>query len=126
MTFEVFTRKNLHGSVDPTVTVTARNGLSLNRAAFEALDKPVFVQLLLDRGEGLCGIKVAPMGNPDAYWVNPQSRSINAIAFTRYAGLSNQDGVARRWDAMLDEGVLSWDASKPGTPVTSNRAKNSA
>ena len=129
MTFEVFTRKNLRGSRNPTVTVTARGGLSLNGAAFEALGRPAFVQLLHDHDRRhLLGIRATQRNDDDAYRVNPRSRAFNAIEFVRYAGIATAaDGIGgRRWDVTLDDGVLYWDSSQPGTEVTSNRAKKSA
>lgn len=126
MPFEVFTRKNLHSSRNPTVTVTSRGGLSLNRAAFEVLGEPGFVQLLIDRDNDLLGIKRAHEYDDNAYAVNRSSRSINAIAFVRHAQVAVHPGTAWRWPAFVEGDVLCWSLSKRAEAVTSNRAKDTA
>ncbi|MDP9115721.1 MAG: hypothetical protein M3O28_00330 [Actinomycetota bacterium] len=123
--FETFRRALLPLKSEPFVTIQKRGTMSLNLSAFVALDSPVSVELLYDRGKEIVGIRVADPRADNAYHVRTTSPSgpfvVSAMAFTKFYDLDI--AVTRRWPAYLDNGVLCVDLTKDGLPVTSNRAR---
>ena len=123
--FEVFHREQLRPVETPTVTIRVNGGLSLNGAAYEAIGKSTWVQLLFDRTEKLIGIREAADAEADSAWKALPVRSIGGGAsiscrsFVTFCGLNGVTG--RRFPAELREGLLCVDVSLPGTTVSSNR-----
>lgn len=125
-TFEVFRRQMLRDVERPTVTVTIRGRLSLNKAALAILGEPAAVELLYDRTDRIIGVR--PAADPDGMTAHRLHRThsgstayVYTKAFFWYFGIGLED--ARRWPAEPQEGMLCVDVSRPGTPVTSNRRK---
>lgn len=123
--FEKFRRSSAASSDRPSVTITRRGLIALNRAAFDALGAPDNVELLYDRTARRLGIRVTPDDDPDGFAVRASaSRTgapfmITAIAFTKHFGIDTS--TAMRWTAALDGDTLCADLGRAGTPVTSNR-----
>jgi hypothetical protein len=130
MAFEVFTRSRAPFPKEPAVTIHKRGLLSLNGAAFLALDRPLAVTLMFDREVGTIGLQPVDVTVADCRFVRQGSSGpngpflISAIAFLRYYDLRLPQAL--RWPAELREGVLCVDVSGPGQPVTSNRSMSQA
>src|SRR5439155_10521968 len=123
--FEVFTRRMVPMTKQPSVTIQKRGTISLNRAAQVALGEPEAIELLFDRREQVVGIRALDPGEQHAYPLRPQGKKnagtylIAGTAFTRYYGIDTE--VSRRWVATIEDGVLCVDLKKEGAIVTSNR-----
>lgn len=128
MAFQVFEKGSAPISSVPSVTIQKRGLISLNRAAYEMLGKPVGIELLWDSDRRVIGLQAAPIDSPNAYPARPQSPNsekgpilIAGSLFTRFIGLDTSD--AYRWVPFMEGDVLCIDLTKPGQKVLSNRAK---
>lgn len=128
MPFEVFNRHRMPSTQEPAVTIQKRGALSLNSAAFEALDSPERVELLYDREEERVGIQKAEDSSSNAYLVravgqNGATHVVSGKAFLAHYGVPLN--VARRWIAEKQGDLLVVDLKQPGIEVTghSNRAR---
>jgi hypothetical protein len=129
MPFETFKRQRPPVSPEPALTIQKRGTLSLNAAAYEALDSPEGIELLYDRDERLIGLrKIAPTVD-HAYVVRPLGRGgtnwlISGRSFTRFYGIPTEP--ARRWLARTDGDMLVVDLKEPGTEVVGARSRDRA
>jgi hypothetical protein len=126
MPFETFKRNDMQSTQAPAVTIQKRGALSLNVAAFEALGKPSYVELLYDRENKLIGIQKTSGGTPHAYIVrgvgnNRATHVISGKAFLSYYGIPRD--VARRWPATMKKGVLVIDLKQRGIEVTGHSSR---
>jgi hypothetical protein len=126
MPFEVFDRLRMPSTQDPAVTIQKRGALSLNNAAFEALDSPERVELLFDREEKLIGLLKAAKASPNAYLVravgkNGATHVISGKSFLTYYGIPLD--VARRWIAEKRDDLLVIDLKQPGLEVTGHSSR---
>jgi hypothetical protein len=124
--FETFHRAELAWSVDPFVTIQRRRMISLNAAAYRAIDSPDSVELLFDPGARIVGLRPVNRARDTAHHVRPTSPTsgpylISATAFLRFHQL--EVGLSTRWPAYVEDAVLCVDLNFPGAPVTSNRAR---
>jgi hypothetical protein len=107
------------------VTIQKRGTISMNRAAYVALDSPDTVELLYDLADRVVGLRAVDHLVEHAYPVRSvgadgSSYLIAGTAFTKYYGIDTE--VSRRWPAELQDGVLCVDLKEDGTIVTSNRS----
>jgi hypothetical protein len=115
--FEVFTKKLIPLGKAPTVTIQKRGNLSLSGSAYTALGSPKAVHLMYDSEERIVGLKPADPDDPDAY--PPRSSSsrgtapmiVTAGAFVHHYGIDAS--VPRRYDATVEDGILTFDLKKP-------------
>jgi hypothetical protein len=116
--FEVFKKRSKPRNGQPYVTIQRSGALSINTAAYEALDSPKAVELLYDQQERIMGIRPADAGSEFAYPIRGVRGSyvFSGIAFTHYYDIDTE--VSRRWSAYLDDGVLCVDLKGEGTPLT--------
>jgi hypothetical protein len=128
MPWETFQRQRTPLVLQPYVTIQKRGTLSLNSAAYEALDSPDAVELLYDRATHRVGIRKVSPEVEHAYQVRPNGTKARSFlvagsAFTQYYGI--ETGVARRWPAEGTDGeaMIVIDLRKPGTEIVSNRNK---
>src|SRR5689334_25372370 len=110
----------------PAITIQKRGALSLNVAAFEALDSPSYVVLLYDREKKWIGIRSASADTPHAYAVrgvgnNQATHVVSGKAFLSYYGIPRD--VARRWLARRRGNLLVIDLKQPGTEVTGHSSR---
>lgn len=127
MAFETFKRQRAQVSAEPAVTIQKRGTLSLNVAAYNALEQPDAVELLYDRAQQLVALRKVVVGTPHAYPVRqlgsgptPSTWLISGKAFASYYGIDVE--TARRWVAKLEpDGMLVLDLKTPSTPVPGNR-----
>lgn len=120
--FEVYTRGGGRKWGQPTVTLISGVGrLTFSPAAFDALGSPEAVAFLVDREEQLIGFRAASAEEPNAYRLNPASRTMSAVSVLRYMGIDRSE--SRRWPLLCDSSIPHIDLKQPGTPVTSNRRK---
>lgn len=109
--FEVFERHSVPVSRVPMITVQRKGTLSLNAAAFEALESPEAVQLLYDPVERVIGFRKIDPSDPTAYRIRrqPNARSyvVAGQAFTQHYGINTD--VARRYAAKMFDKVLGVD-----------------
>ena len=123
--FETFTRKHRPAPAgDPTVTITARHQVALNRAAVEAIHSPDAVELLYDRTARIVGIRAAT--DPEGATAHAlraagasDGRRFSAKQFLTHFGVTVDQSL--RWPAYMADGILCIDLSQPGTPSSSNR-----
>ena len=128
MPFETFKRQRAPVSPDPAITIQKRGTLSLNHAAYDALDSPEAVELLYDRDEHLIGLRKVDPSTHHAYVVRPLGRGgsnwlISGRSFTGYYGIPTE--TARRWAARMDDAMLVVDLKESGTEVTGTRSRES-
>lgn len=123
--WEVFDKRAGVATKSPMVTIQAKGLLSLNRAAYEAVGQPGFVELLYDAQERLVGLRPAEPSSPRAYPVRSQSNGatylVAGTAFTRHYGLDT--AIARRYGASMMGPVLVVDLKQEPAIVTGPRAK---
>ncbi len=125
--FERYSKDLVPLKRDPWVTLQKRGAISLNQSAYVLLDRPGAVDLLYDADSMIIGLRKADVNERDVHFVrSPTGKEggpfvISAIAFMRYYDLALE--ASFRWPAYLDDGNLCIDLSRPGTVVTSNRAK---
>jgi len=123
--FEVFDKRAVPISGEPMVTIQRKGPISLNKAAFHAMGKPSFVELLYDPKERIVGLRPLKEQLPHAYPVRAQGRSntylVAGHAFMRYYSIPNE--VSTRYIAQMFDDVLGVDLKQKGVQVTSNRKK---
>jgi hypothetical protein len=122
--FQVFDKRAVPISGEPMVTIQRKGPISLNKAAFHALGKPAFVELLYDPDERVVGFRPLKEQLPHAYPVRAQGRSntflIAGHAFMKYYGIPNE--VSTRYVAKMFDEVLGVDLKQKGIEVSSNRS----
>ncbi len=124
MPFETFTRQRRTGR-QPFVTIQKKGVISLNGAAFEALDSPDAVELLYDTEARLVGLRKVDSSVPHAYQVrapveNHATYLISGAAFMSYYEIDNSRSVRR--PARLDGDLLIVDLNDPGVDSRSENA----
>lgn len=123
--FEVFTRRMVPMTKQPSVTIQKRGLISLNRSAQVALGEPEAIELLYDRDQQIVGIRPVDAKEPHAYPLRTQGGKtdgtylIAGTAFKKYHGISTE--TSRRFVAEVQDGVLCIDLKTDGAIVTSNR-----
>jgi hypothetical protein len=104
--FEVFTARMTRQSRTPTVALYARTHIfSMNRAAFEALGEPKFLEIVWDKRQRLVGLRAQPVKTPAAYVTRPASAkeitfTVTAKSFVKWAGIEDPK-YARRYPARM-------------------------
>ncbi len=121
--FEPFTGRAAPVVTEPAVTVQAKGTLSVNRAAAEALGYPQRVELLFDRGARVIGLRPADASVRHSYPLRKQQKSssyvLAATAFTQAYGIPTDR--ARRFSAVLEDGILVIDLNGPSIDVSAPR-----
>lgn len=124
--FETFTKGLVPLKRQPRVTIQKRGTISLNKAAYHALGKPGFVELLYDAEHAIMGLRTAQPQVTHAYPVRSSSGTdngpfvISAMAFTHFYDIDMS--ASRRWPAYLEGDVLCADLTGPCTIVTATRS----
>jgi hypothetical protein len=113
--FETFTRQR-RAERQPFVTIQKKGVISLNRAAFEALGSPEFVELLFDPDVGLVALRRSDSSVDHAYQVrapveNHATWLISGAAFVSYYEIENSRSVRRA--ARMDGDLLVIDLNDP-------------
>ena len=122
--FETFRRPRTGGSAEPLVTIQRRGTISLNAAAYRALNSPTAVELLYDAGKRIVGLRSVDPHVSHSYLVRATGGGgapylISAAAFTRYYEIDTS--MALRWVGYLDDGVLCIDLGTGGAPIPARR-----
>lgn len=127
MAFETFKRQRVPVTREPAVTIQRRGNLSLNPAAYDALDKPEAVELLYDRDANLVALRKTQPGSEFAYIVRALSKNsgstwlISGMAFAAYYDINTE--IARRWIGRVEGDLLVLDLNQPGVEVSGNRSR---
>jgi len=113
--FETFTRQR-RAERQPFVTIQKKGVISLNRAAFEALGSPEFVELLFDPDVRLVALRRSDSSVDHAYQVrapveNHATWLISGAAFVSYYEIENSRSVRRA--ARMDGDLLVIDLNDP-------------
>jgi hypothetical protein len=130
MGFQVYEKGSAPVPTTPSITIQKRGLISINRAAFEAIDKPEGVELLWDAERKAIALRPASLTNQNAYPVRAQGSTergpwlIAGTLFTQFIGLDTSD--AYRWTPSVEDGLLVVDISKPGSKATTNRRPKAA
>ncbi|MBV9805117.1 MAG: hypothetical protein JO130_18090 [Solirubrobacterales bacterium] len=114
MPFETFTRQRRAGQ--PFVSIQKKGVISLNRAAFEALGSPEFVELLFDRDAQLVALRRVDSSVEHAYQVRAPVEShatwvISGGAFLTYYEIENSKSVRRA--ARVEDDLLVINLNDP-------------
>ena len=114
MPFETFTRQRRAGQ--PFVTIQKKGVISLNRAAFDALGSPEFVELLFDRDAQLVALRRVESSVEHAYQVrapvtNHATWLISGGAFLTYYEIDSSESVRRA--ARVEDDLLIIDLKDP-------------
>ncbi len=124
MPFEVFTKRMIPLTKDPSVTIQKKGIMSMNPSAFAALGEPKFVELLYDAEKSVVGIRSVDDAVDHAYPIRKSgardgSILVSGIAFANHYGIDTEVAVRRK--AYLEDGVLCVDLKDPGTEIIGNR-----
>lgn len=116
MPFETFTRQRRAGR-QPFVTIQKKGVISINRAAFEALGNPEFVELLYDPDARLVGLRRVDSSVEHAYQVRAPVEGhatwvISGAAFVSYYEIDTSTSVRR--GASMDGDLLVVNLNDPG------------
>lgn len=124
--FEVFDKDAFSSAHTPTITILKARVLSLNYAAFVALEQPAAVELLFDKVKRIIGLRVVPPNVRHACFVRRAGRSrhgpflVSAMAFLDHYEVDAHE--SRRWRAWLEDETLCISLDDESERVTSNRA----
>lgn len=126
MPFETFTRQRRVGQ--PFVTIQKKGVLSLNRAAFEALEGPDAVELLYDSEARLVALRKVDSSLDHAYHVrapveNHATWLISVGAFVNYYEIDTSRSVRRA--ARMEGDLLVIDLNDPGVEPRSEHTAES-
>jgi hypothetical protein len=108
--FEVFDKAHVLARHVPTLTILRGRVLSLNHAAYTALDEPSAVELLFDRVKRIVGLRAIAASAPHACFVRSGARRahgpflVSAMAFLGHYEIDTT--VTRRWHAWVEDAVL--------------------
>lgn len=115
----------------PFVTIQRTGKLmSLNKTAYELLNKTEAVELNYDPDQRLIGMRPVRSTHPRAYVLRQMGKSntwtVALQAFTQYWGIDTD--IARRYSANMYEDYLVVDIKEKGVDVTGprSRIKNAA
>lgn len=130
MGFQVYEKGSAPVPTTPSVTIQKRGLISINRAAYDLINRPEGVELLWDSERKAIALRPAELTNQNAYPVRPQVVSadkdkgpwlIAGTLFTQFIGLDTSE--AFRWTPTAEDGCLVIDISQPGSRATSNRGR---
>lgn len=111
------------GTAEMMLTIQKDGAITINRPSWEAFGQPKYCALLYDRREKILGLRKVAEDYPNAYAVQPaasgKSFMINGRGFCIYYAIPT--GQARRYPAVVVDGVLQVDLKQAGTLVISNR-----
>ena len=116
MPFETFTRQR-KSDRQPYVTMQKKGVISLNKAAFDALDQPDSVELLYDSESRLVALRKVDSSVEHAYQVrapveNHATWLVSGAAFVSYYEIDNSESIRR--PARIEEDLLVIDLNHPG------------
>jgi hypothetical protein len=124
--FEVFNRYRSRSTKTPLVTIQRGGTISLNWAAFQALDKPKSVELSYSRSKRIIRLRKAIPSDLRTIPVNKQGTSdsftIGGLTFTKDNDIDIS--VARRYTGKLEGNYLLIDLNEPSIDATGPRARN--
>jgi len=99
--------------------------ITLNKVAYQMLNKPEAVELSYDPDEHLIGVRPVPSSHPRSYVVRQMGKSntytIAGQAFTQYWGIDTS--LALRYSASLIGDYLVVDLKEKGVDVTGPRSR---
>lgn len=123
--FEVFDKYHSRSVKEMFVTIQRRGTFSLNRAAFQALGSPTFVELLFNRAKRLVAFRTMDVDSGRAIPVRRQGNSdsymIAGLTFTKEYEIDTN--VARRYTAKMQDNLLVVDLNSPSTDATGPRLR---
>jgi hypothetical protein len=116
MPFETFTRQRKTGR-QPYVTMQKKGVISINKAAFDALEQPESVELLYDGEARMVALRKVDSGVEHAYQVRAPVEHhatwlVSGAAFMSYYEIDNSESVRR--PARLEGDLLIIDLNHPG------------
>jgi hypothetical protein len=116
MPFETFTRQR-KSDRQPYVTMQKKGVISLNKAAFDALDQPDSVELLYDSESRLVALRKVDSSVEHAYQVrapveNHATWLVSGAAFVSYYEIDNSESIRR--PARIEQDLLVIDLNHPG------------
>jgi hypothetical protein len=116
MPFETFTRQR-KADRQPYVTMQKKGVISLNKAAFDALEQPDSVELLYDSESRLVALRKVDSSVEHAYQVrapveNHATWLVSGAAFVSYYEIDNSESIRR--PARREEDLLIIDLNHPG------------
>lgn len=104
----LFDRKAQPKTREPRVTLQASGNFSFNEAAYDALGRPEFVEMLYHEQEQLIGFRAATEKSAHAYPIGPQANSrtfqTSGRAFCTAFGI--ETGAARRFAPKVEDELL--------------------
>lgn len=129
--FETFRKALVPLGRQPNVTIQRRGTITLNAAAFAALNEPEAVELLFDGDDSVLGLRAVPADVEHAAFVRPSNPNghgngpyvISAMAFLRHYQIDTSE--ARRWHARLQRDILCIDLTGSCEHVSKTRSQGS-
>ncbi len=119
---EIFDRQVAPKSRHPFVTIQAKGSIGINNTAYDLLGKPQAVELLYAPASRVLGLRPAPLTEPRAYVLREQSVGswlVSGKAFTEHYAIDTT--IARRYPAILKDGMLLVDLKQEGSVATGAR-----
>jgi hypothetical protein len=121
--FEVFDKRAVPISSEPSVTLQWKGPISFNQAAYLALGKPLYLELLYDKDQKIIGLRPVKQHLPHAYPVRKQGQGNTYVvagnAFMKHYNIDHK--VSVRYAAQMLGDVLAVDLKQEGVEVTKNR-----
>ena len=103
-------------------TVTSAGLLSLSPDVREALGHPAAIKFFVDTSERLLGFRAAQIRERNAVRCRAPNHAVSARSVLNLLRVDFGRG-GRRYPVQVVDGMHCIDFKKPGTPVTSNRAR---
>jgi hypothetical protein len=124
MPFETFTRQR-KADRQPYVTMQKKGVISLNKAAFDALEQPDSVELLYDSESRLVALRKVDSSVEHAYQVrapveNHATWLVSGAAFVSYYEIDNSESIRR--PARREADLLIIDLNHPGVDPRADSA----
>src|SRR5260221_10595259 len=123
--FEVFDKYHSRSVKEIFVTIQRRGNFSLNRAAFQALGSPQFIELLFNRAKHLIGFRPTDSANGRAIPIRKQGSSdsymIAGLTFTKEYEIDTS--VARRYTAKMQNHMLVVDLKSLSTDAIGTKLR---
>ncbi len=121
----LFDRKSQPKTREPRITLQASGNFSFNEAAYEALGRPEFVEMLYHEGKQLIGFRAATKKSAHAYPIGPQANSrtfqTSGRAFCSAFGI--ETGTARRFAPTVESDLLVVDLKDEAKNVSKPRRR---
>jgi hypothetical protein len=121
----LFDRKSQPKTREPRITLQASGNFSFNEAAYNALGRPEFIEMLYHEGKQLIGFRAASEKSAHAYPIAPQAnaRTFQTSGRAFCAAFGIETGTARRFAPEVDGEIVVIDLKDEAKNVSKPRRR---